>query len=460
MDFKELSKDGNDFELLVRELLHNRGLEVYWSGKGPDGGKDLICIEKYSSSFKNTSKKWLVQCKHNAHSGNAVGKSELDSIIDSCGEHNATGYILVCSTYPSSAVVKRLNEIEKNGKISTCFWDSIKLEKELQKPSNWNIVNLFFPKYATQCGWHINTIEPGFWFANYNGNIFYISTRLSADYGPILHNIEERLETIKDLSKSDNEFVRTRAIYFDDNHTNYRIYVDILIPKKGNVKEEYLNCLVENLNFSNTIDGVPYEFDIMTYFYNPSSDSFDVDSVHYYKPYLDIFKYGGSREGTRVYSYYNSESKMELTEEFTNKPFENLVAHFKQLNFLDILNSNNSRIEIIDLFSEDFSWSSFDEDNFFNVAIRFYCNDFEKLTVLLSYFPQNVSEHFELKENYPYYPEEGFRLDKRIYTLEFTVHSSAITSKIQFRHLINIYLLEVSEGINKYLNDYNDSKKE
>ena len=139
---------------------------------------------------------------------------------------------------------------------------------------------------------------------------------------------------------------------------------------------------------------------------------------------------------------------MELTEEFTNKPFENLVAHFNQLNFLDILNSYNSKIEIIDLFSEVFSWSSFDEDNFFNVAIRFYCNDFEKLTMLLSYFPQNVCEHFELKENYPYYPEEGF-----------TVHSSAITSKHQFRHLINVYLLEVSDGINRFLKEYPDLQK-
>lgn len=41
IDFKELDKDGNDFELLIRELLYNKGLEVYWSGKGIDGGKDL-----------------------------------------------------------------------------------------------------------------------------------------------------------------------------------------------------------------------------------------------------------------------------------------------------------------------------------------------------------------------------------------------------------------------------------
>ena len=52
LDFKELNEDGNDFELLVRELLNNRGLEVYWSGKGADGGKDLLCIETHNSNFK------------------------------------------------------------------------------------------------------------------------------------------------------------------------------------------------------------------------------------------------------------------------------------------------------------------------------------------------------------------------------------------------------------------------
>lgn len=45
LNFKELPEDGNDFELLVRELLYNRGLEVYWSGKGADGGKDLYVLK-------------------------------------------------------------------------------------------------------------------------------------------------------------------------------------------------------------------------------------------------------------------------------------------------------------------------------------------------------------------------------------------------------------------------------
>lgn len=460
MNFKEIPKDGNDFERLVRELLHNRGLEVYWSGKGPDGGKDLICIETYNSNFKSSSKRWLVQCKHNAHSGKSVSLNELDSITDSCAEHNATGYLLVCSTYPSSAVVKRLEEIEKNKNISTCFWDSVKLEKELLKPINWNISNLFFPEYTSTCGWNINTIEPGFCFANYNGNIFYLAERLSADYGPILQDIERRIEQINSISKCNDEVVRLRAIYFDDKYTNYLIYIDILIPNKEQIREEYIECFVEELQSYNIIDGVPYNYDIMTYFYNPYSDSFDIDAVHYYKPYLDLFKNGGSREGDRVYSYYNSERKSIFTEQFANESFDKLVNHFKLLNFLSVLNSKNSKIETIDLFSENFSWTSFDEDNFFNVSIRFFCNDFEKLTTLLSYFPQNACEFFELQQNYPYYSEEGIDLDDNIYTLRFTVNSVTITSKQQFRQLINIYLNEVSDGISQYLKNYPDSQTE
>lgn len=77
LDFAELDVNGDDFELLVRELLYNKGLEVYWSGKGPDGGRDLLCVEKYKSNFKEVRKRWLIQCKHNAHSGNSVGVNDL-----------------------------------------------------------------------------------------------------------------------------------------------------------------------------------------------------------------------------------------------------------------------------------------------------------------------------------------------------------------------------------------------
>lgn len=96
LDFKELGVSGDDFEILVRELLYNKGLEVYWSGKGADGGKDLLCIEKPLSNFKSVEKRWVVQCKHNANKGRAVSPGDLEDIVGVCDEHNAQGYILAC----------------------------------------------------------------------------------------------------------------------------------------------------------------------------------------------------------------------------------------------------------------------------------------------------------------------------------------------------------------------------
>lgn len=57
LDFKELDKDGNLFELFIRELLFSIGMRVYWSDKGIDGGKDLLCIEPLKSHIYTTEKR-------------------------------------------------------------------------------------------------------------------------------------------------------------------------------------------------------------------------------------------------------------------------------------------------------------------------------------------------------------------------------------------------------------------
>ena len=96
LDFTELSTDGQDLELLVRELLLRRGFSVQWSGKGADGGRDLVCIERRDSFFVPDEKRWLIQCKHNAVSGKSVSAQDLDSIVDSCTQHGCAGYLLAC----------------------------------------------------------------------------------------------------------------------------------------------------------------------------------------------------------------------------------------------------------------------------------------------------------------------------------------------------------------------------
>ena len=229
INFKELDKDGNDFELLIRELLYNKGLEVYWSGKGIDGGKDLLCIERPISCFKSVEKKWVVQCKHNAHSGKAVGITDLEDIVGICDAHNATGYILACSTYPSSSVVQRFEQIQNNKHITIVFWDARTIERELLRPDNWDVANMFFPKSMNDSKWRISTIEPGFWHANYNGNIFYMATRLGTNYDYFLIDIERIISQFEEIV-CEKGIVRLRASYFDEKNTNYVIYLDYLKP--------------------------------------------------------------------------------------------------------------------------------------------------------------------------------------------------------------------------------------
>lgn len=457
IDFKELPVNGDDFELLVRELLYNKGLEVYWSGKGADGGKDLICIEKHSSCFKGSSQRWLIQCKHNAHSGRAVNKNDLDSIVDSCTEHNATGFLLVCSTFPSSNLVKRMEEVERAKGIITHFWDCRCLEKELLKPTNWSIANMFFPKSMLKSGWNISAIETSFWHASYRGNIFYIATRISTDCNMFLTEIEKRIQHITQLKLPKGHAVRVRAMYFDDKYTNFKIYLDYLYPISEEENELYLEDTVEELEQYHILDGISYIFDIMSYKYNPLSDSFDRDSNSYYTDFLEIFKNGMSREGKRKYVYSNRSKRRFLTEDFANDNFNALVKALEQTKFITILKATNAKVEFIDQFTENFAWNSlisnadYDIDNFFNVQIRFVCKNFNALLELLSLIPQSVNSHFELVKNYVYLPDEGLDSDdESIYTLHFSIHPVMVTSKYQFRNTMNQYLREVKNKIEDF----------
>lgn len=457
IDFKELPQNGDDFEFLIRDILYNKGLEVYWSGKGADGGKDLLCIEKQDSNFKATEKRWVIQCKHNAHANRAVNPSDIDDVAGVCDEHNATGYLLVCSTYPSSALVRRLEEIQKNKNITISFWDSRYIERELMKPQNWDIANLYFPITLSKMGWRISTITPYFWHANYNGNIFYMAARIG-NYNYFLQDIQDRLNDLKQIKKPKDHIIRLRAAYFDDKYTNYKLYIDYLIPINEDENMHYLDQTVKQFEKFDIIEGVSYEFDIMTYRYNYASDNFDQDHQTYYNKYLDTFKYGGSRDGKRTYVYDCGDNSSSITESEVSNDFNNLCNTIESIDFITILKRTNAKIEFIDQFTENFTWNSiitsaaFDIDNFFDCQIRFECNDFNKLKCLVNFIPQSVSKHFHLDKNYIIVPDDGFEEDEdAIFTLHFTVHPAQITSKIQFRKFLNQYLREVKDGIDNYI---------
>ena len=129
IDFKTAT-DGTAFQQLVREILLIADLHPQWSGKGPDQGRDIIISERATGYLNTFERRWLVQCKHFAHSGKSVGRNDVGSVVDDCRQVNY-GYFLVCSTQPSASLVTKLDEIRdrpENG-LAIKIWDGVDIEK-------------------------------------------------------------------------------------------------------------------------------------------------------------------------------------------------------------------------------------------------------------------------------------------------------------------------------------------
>ena len=197
----------------------------------------------------------------------------------------------------------------------------------------------------------------------------------------------------------------------------------------------------------------------MTYRYYPHSDHFDIDHQDYYNNFLDVFKYGSSREGKRKYVFSKKDNYREVTQNIVDHNYIKLISTLKKIDFIRILKSNNARIEFIDQFSDNFTWNSmiqnadFDIDNFFDVQIRFECKDFTRLGELVRYIPQSVTKHFNLNKNYIVLPYDGLDDEEDIYTINIKIHSGMIKSKLQFRKYLNQYLLEINQCLEVYLQE-------
>lgn len=307
IDFKELPKDGVKFEQLIRELLVLEGFETHWTGVGQDGGKDLIVIEKLKGELSSYDRKWLISCKHTANSGKSIGREMAGNISEDCKAINADGYILVCSTQPTSSLVTRLNEIEKNQSIITKFWDSIELENRLTKPNTFNLIHTFFPISSQSYKWKIyNAFSPSFWAANYKNYFLYLSCRHSNQY-PNLQDIENIAEIIEKIPIYQDEkdswkthYLRLRAVYYDDKHCTHLAYVDYIYPRKTNkefiIEPPQLEELLKG-DFTNKhyVTMNQPDWDILYLEETTSSDSFQIDHKKFYESYLDEFKLGSSR---------------------------------------------------------------------------------------------------------------------------------------------------------------------
>jgi hypothetical protein len=215
LDFKEIPKanvangEQDTFELFARDFLELCGYKIL-SGpdRGADGGRDLIAAEIRTGVGGQTEVKWLVSCKHKAHSGQSVTLDDETDILDRVIIHKCKGFIGFYSTLPASSITQKLEGIRTERFIEFQIFDRERIERELFKSSDGlDIVRRYLPSSFTK--WHRENPQPV--------KIFHTQRSLNCDYcGKDL------------LDPKDGIVVLWRKANFDEDYENYeREYVDI-----------------------------------------------------------------------------------------------------------------------------------------------------------------------------------------------------------------------------------------
>jgi hypothetical protein len=472
LDFKELSQDGRDLELLIREILLIKGFKVQWSGVGADGGRDLVCYEERQSEFLNDRKKWLIQCKHNAHAGNSVGIGDLDEIVDSSAQHNAKAYLLVCSTYPSSTVINRLEAITNNQAVNldATYWDATIIEQKLSTPELWKIAQTFFPKSSRNSTWQFYATEhPNHWIVNFKGYHFHLSNRIGSTGNYHFKSIIKRIEDIEAIVLKDDHFIRIRAVYFDDKNGHYSWFIDYMFPqdeKPVTSPTRIAKVLGDGYALE---DGQGYSFDVISRPYFKYSDHYDKDHYDYYVPYLENFRIGFHRDLDDSIWEERSREKREIREEekvFRESTFSKLAEKLKSLSILKLLRAVNSDIEDIDKFVRLRDWSEIVEkldintDHFFSTwfLIDIKCSEKDFLE-FISYLPQEGTSWFRLTKVYVFVPKDNDvgsvydESDNSLFELSIRLHPVVVHSAMLGRQYFNEYFESCIKAIEKYETD-------
>ena len=120
IDFKEIIKDGEVWELFARDFLSEIGFYIESSAdRGPDRKKDLIISENLKGNIGNYKFRWLVSCKHfaNRNSSNSVKEEDEPNILERVRDFKCDGFIGFYSTIPASGLNTRLTNLKHNGDI-------------------------------------------------------------------------------------------------------------------------------------------------------------------------------------------------------------------------------------------------------------------------------------------------------------------------------------------------------
>lgn len=167
LDFKEIPQANvggglqDTFELFTRDFLAYLGYRIVQDpDRGADGKKDLIVDEIVKGITSEYTIRWLVSCKHYAHSGAAVKDTDEINISERLKQHNCDGFMGVYSTLPATSLTGLLSS-QKNYQI----FDREKIEsKLLSNIDGHRLAARYFPKSFKK--YQIEHPEPATIFSN------------------------------------------------------------------------------------------------------------------------------------------------------------------------------------------------------------------------------------------------------------------------------------------------------
>jgi len=150
LDFREIPPantgvgDQDAFEEFAQEFLEVSGYVIEDpASRGADGGKDLLVLETEGK----VAKRWLVSCKHFAHSGRSVSPNDETNILDRLGQFDCQGFIGFYSTLASSALIERLKSYKKHKGIDYKIFNRSKIQRLLvTKRQLQHLLQIYFPE--------------------------------------------------------------------------------------------------------------------------------------------------------------------------------------------------------------------------------------------------------------------------------------------------------------------------
>jgi hypothetical protein len=151
LDFREIPKEGYRFQDFVQQITvvyrDRLGVVEYVSGgRGTDDEVDGVLVVEGRDFLAGQRRKWLVACRHHAHSRGAVSRGDFNaSPLELCKARKAQGWLLATSTRPSASFKRLLDGLNGKG-IRTDVWDERVLRQFVE--DRHAEFRQFFPKYV------------------------------------------------------------------------------------------------------------------------------------------------------------------------------------------------------------------------------------------------------------------------------------------------------------------------